>query len=91
MGVLRLMVDRTASRYAGLRSASLRKRPGGESNESHQLMRRHQTVLFHRRGAASFNKPAAGNAGIASRLAIEHRRPGVPEPERSATAFARRT
>ncbi len=28
------------------------------------------------------NKPAAGNAGIASRLTIEHHRPGVPEPER---------
>lgn len=30
------------------------------------------------------NKPAAGNAGIASQLAIGHHRPGVPEPERSA-------
>jgi len=28
------------------------------------------------------NKPAAGNAGIASRLAIEHQWPGVPETER---------
>ena len=28
------------------------------------------------------NKPAAGNAGIAARLTIEHDRPGVPEPER---------
>jgi hypothetical protein len=28
------------------------------------------------------NKPAAGNAGIASRLAIEHNWPGVGEPER---------
>jgi hypothetical protein len=27
------------------------------------------------------NKPAAGNAGIASRLTIEHHWPGVPEPE----------
>ena len=32
------------------------------------------------------NKPAAGNAGIASQLTIEHHRPGVPEPERSATS-----
>ena len=30
------------------------------------------------------NKPAAPNAGIASRLAIEHHWPGVGEPERSA-------
>jgi len=30
------------------------------------------------------NKPAAGNAGIASRLAIEHHWPGVPDPERSS-------
>lgn len=28
------------------------------------------------------NKPAAGNAGIASQLAIGYRWPGVPEPER---------
>ena len=28
------------------------------------------------------NKPAPGNAGIASRLAIEHHWPGVPEPGR---------
>ena len=26
------------------------------------------------------NKPAAGNAGIASRLTIGHHWPGVPEP-----------
>ena len=30
----------------------------------------------------SSNKPAAGNAGIASRLAVGHHWPGVPEPER---------
>ncbi len=30
------------------------------------------------------NHPVAGNAGIASRLTIEHRWRGVPEPERSA-------
>ncbi len=30
----------------------------------------------------SSNKPAAGNAGIASRLTIGHDWPGVPEPER---------
>jgi hypothetical protein len=30
------------------------------------------------------NQPAAGNAGIASQLTIEHHWPGVPEPERSA-------
>ena len=30
------------------------------------------------------NKPAAGNAGIASRLTIGHHWPGVPEPERWA-------
>jgi hypothetical protein len=30
------------------------------------------------------NKPAAGNAGIAPRLAIGHHRPGVPEPDCSA-------
>jgi hypothetical protein len=29
------------------------------------------------------NKPAAGNAGIASQLTIGHHWPGVPEPERS--------
>ena len=34
---------------------------------------------------AMANKPAAGNAGIASQLTIEHHWPGVPEPERSAT------
>ena len=28
------------------------------------------------------NKPAAGNAGIASQLTIGHHWPGVPEPER---------
>ena len=28
------------------------------------------------------NKPAAGNAGIASQVTIGHHRPGVPEPER---------
>jgi len=28
------------------------------------------------------NHPAAGKAGIASRLTIEHYRPGVPEPGR---------
>jgi len=31
------------------------------------------------------NKPAAPNAGIASRLTIERHWPGVGEPERSAT------
>jgi hypothetical protein len=30
------------------------------------------------------NQPAAGKAGIARRLAIEHHWPGLPEPERSA-------
>ena len=30
------------------------------------------------------NKPAAGDAGIASQLTIEHHCPGVPEPGRSA-------
>jgi hypothetical protein len=30
------------------------------------------------------NHPAAGKAGIASRLALEHHRPGLPEPGRSA-------
>ena len=30
------------------------------------------------------NKPAAGNAGIGSQLAVEHHWPGVPEPERWA-------
>ena len=30
----------------------------------------------------SSNKPAAPNAGIASRLTIEHHWPGVTEPER---------
>jgi hypothetical protein len=30
----------------------------------------------------SANKPAAGNAGIAPQLAIEHHWPGLPEPER---------
>jgi len=35
------------------------------------------------------NKPAAGNAGIASRLTIEHHWPGVPEPERSTFASGR--
>jgi hypothetical protein len=34
-------------------------------------------------GVASSNKPAAGNAGIASRLTIEYHWPGVPEPGRS--------
>jgi hypothetical protein len=33
------------------------------------------------------NKPAAGNAGIASQLAIGHHWPGVPEPERSASEY----
>jgi hypothetical protein len=28
------------------------------------------------------NTPDAGNAGIASQLAIEHHWPGVPEPDR---------
>ena len=32
------------------------------------------------------NKPAAGSAGIASQLTLEHLWPGVPEPERSATS-----
>ncbi len=32
------------------------------------------------------NKPAAGNAGFASRLAIGRHWPGVPEPERLAKA-----
>jgi hypothetical protein len=30
------------------------------------------------------NKPAAGNAGVARLLTIEHHCPGLPEPERSA-------
>jgi hypothetical protein len=30
------------------------------------------------------NKPAAGKAGIASRLTIKYHWPGLPEPERSA-------
>ena len=30
------------------------------------------------------NKPAAGNAGIASQFTVEHHWPGVPEPERWA-------
>ena len=29
------------------------------------------------------NHPAAGKAGITSRLAIEHHFPGLPEPSRS--------
>jgi len=33
------------------------------------------------------NKPAAGNAGIASRLTIGHHWSGVPEPERCAKAL----
>ena len=37
---------------------------------------------IHRRS----NKPAAPNAGIASRLTIGHHWPGVGEPERWATA-----
>jgi hypothetical protein len=28
------------------------------------------------------NKPAAGNAGLASRLTVTHHWPGVPDPER---------
>ena len=32
----------------------------------------------------TFNKPAPGKAGITSLLAIECRRPGLPEPEHSA-------
>ena len=36
------------------------------------------------------NKPAAGNAGIASRLTVGHHRPGVPEPERSAISSTMR-
>jgi len=37
------------------------------------------------------NQPAAPNAGIASRLTIEHPWPGVGEPERSNTRRARAT
>jgi len=33
-------------------------------------------------GGRSSNKPAAGNAGIASQLTIGHHWPGVPEPGR---------
>jgi hypothetical protein len=35
------------------------------------------------------NKPAAGNAGIASRLTIGHHWPGVPEPERWLPRYMR--
>jgi len=34
------------------------------------------------------NQPAAGHAAIASRLITGHQRPGVPEPERSATDWS---
>ena len=34
------------------------------------------------REAFSPNQPAPGNAGRASRLAVEHPWPGVPEPDR---------
>ena len=40
-------------------------------------MLRLHTVTFWRA-----NKPAAGNAGVAPQLTIEHHWPGVPEPER---------
>ena len=43
-----------------------------------------ETSAFLGRGVASLNQPAAGNAGIASRLTIGHHWPGVPEPERWA-------
>jgi hypothetical protein len=33
------------------------------------------------------SNPAAGNAGIASQLTIEHHWPGAPEPERQALAL----
>ena len=32
----------------------------------------------------TLNYPAAGKAGIASRLAVGHHCPGLPEPDRSA-------
>jgi hypothetical protein len=34
------------------------------------------------------NQPAAGKAGIARRLTIEHHRPGLPEPDRSASKMS---
>ena len=34
------------------------------------------------------NHPAAGKAGIASRLAIGHHWPGLPEPERPAAVIS---
>ena len=40
------------------------------------------TLLSPPRRAASFNKPAASNAGIASRLTVGRQLPGVPEPGR---------
>jgi hypothetical protein len=43
-----------------------------------------QPSRLRRRVAASFNHPAAGKAGIASRLAIAHQWPGLPEPGRWA-------
>jgi len=51
-------------------------------------MRSLQTILSPRREAASFNHLAAGKAGIARLLAIEHHCPGLPEPGRSAKALA---
>ena len=38
-----------------------------------------ETPASPSRGAASFNQPAAPNAGIASRLTIGHHWPGVGE------------
>ena len=41
-----------------------------------------QTKALRRMEPKEPNKPAAGNAGIASQLAIETHWPGVPESER---------
>src|SRR5437867_3750494 len=62
------MVDRRASAYAGLRSASLGQTPDKENHDQTISMRCRQILPFSRREAASFNQPAAANPAIASGL-----------------------
>jgi len=62
-----LMIDRSASPFAGLRSASVRQTTDKENNRRSHPLRSPQTILFPRRAAASFNQITGAN----SRYAIQ--------------------
>jgi hypothetical protein len=57
-----LTVDRSASPYAGLRSANVGQNNDEENHQGLKTMRSRQIVPFLRRAAASFNKALLATA-----------------------------